>query len=258
MNAILGMTEAALDTDLSPEQRECLDIVKASADSLLTIINDILDLGKIEAGKFELDPVPFDLAEVVGDALKTLALRAHQKGLELVLDVDPRVPDGLIGDDARLRQVLINLVGNAIKFTESGEVVVAVRARAPRRPTGADAPLHGRRHRDRHPRREARLDLRAVHPGRRLDHPPLRRHRPGPDDLARLVEMMGGRIWVESEAGAAASSTSRPGSMTDRPPPPAPDIGLASVPRGTSRVLLVDDNADGPAGRRADAPPSWA
>ena len=93
MNAILGMTEAALDTEPSPEQRECLDIVKASADSLLSVINDILDLGKIEAGKFELDPAPFELAEVVGGALKTLSLRAHQKGLELVFDVDPGVPD---------------------------------------------------------------------------------------------------------------------------------------------------------------------
>ena len=126
MNGILGMTELALETQLTARQREYLGLVKISADSLLTVINDILDFSKIEAGKLSLDPIPFDLRRSLDDTMQTLARRAHDKGLELACRIAPEVPDALVGDPARLRQVVVNLVGNAIKFTERGEVVVSV------------------------------------------------------------------------------------------------------------------------------------
>src|SRR5271167_120439 len=127
MNAILGMTDLVLGTPLSDDQRQSLKTVKAAADNLLSILNDLLDFSKIEAGKLELDPADFSLRTALGDTLRTLAMRAHKKGLELVSHVQPDVPDALVGDAGRLRQVLLNLVGNAIKFTEQGEVVVEVK-----------------------------------------------------------------------------------------------------------------------------------
>jgi len=130
MNGILGMTELALDTPLSTEQHEYLTLVKQSADSLLAIINDILDFSKIEAGKLELDQTPFQMRDVLGNLARMLAVRAHQKGLEIALYVDPTAPDAYVGDPGRLRQVLLNLLGNAVKFTDQGEVVLSVE-RAP-------------------------------------------------------------------------------------------------------------------------------
>src|SRR5215831_4738183 len=126
MNAILGMTELVLDTPLADDQRQCLRTVKSAADNLLGILNDLLDFSKIEAGRLELDLGDFSLRSAIGNTLRALAARAHRKGLELVCNVQPDVPDALIGDAGRLRQVLLNLVGNAIKFTERGEVVVQV------------------------------------------------------------------------------------------------------------------------------------
>ena len=134
MNGVIGMTELALETNLTPEQREYLSTVKLSAESLLSIINEILDFSKIEAGRLELDSFEFNLHDLLGDIMKGLALRAHQKGLELAYDIFPSVPEVVIGDGHRLRQVLVNLVANAIKFTERGEVVVTVDAAAERGP----------------------------------------------------------------------------------------------------------------------------
>jgi len=128
MNGIIGMTELALETDVSPEQHEYLSLAKASADSLLTVINDILDFSKVEARKLDLETIEFDLRDWLADSMKTLALRAHQKGLELACQISPEVPETLVGDPSRLRQIVLNLVGNALKFTDQGEVVVEVKA----------------------------------------------------------------------------------------------------------------------------------
>src|SRR5262249_60379746 len=117
MNAILGMTELVLDTPVTDDQRQCLTTVKSAADNLLGIINDLLDFSKIAAGKLELDPADFSLRAGLGDTLRALAVRAHRKGLELVCHVQPDVPDSLVGDAGRLRQVLLDLVRNALKFT---------------------------------------------------------------------------------------------------------------------------------------------
>src|SRR5262249_2923802 len=126
MNGVLGMIDLALETETTPEQREFLDVAKISADSLLTIINDILDFSKIEADKLDLDPIELRLRDALADTLKAQGLRAHQKGLELMLHVQPDVPDVVIGDVGRLRQIVINLVNNALKFTTRGEIVVEV------------------------------------------------------------------------------------------------------------------------------------
>jgi signal transduction histidine kinase len=130
MNGIIGMTELALDTPLDRDQQEYLETVKSCADSLLTLMNDMLDFSKIEAGKLRLDNVRFNLRDVLDDTIKALGLRAHQKGLELACHILPDVPGELVGDPGRLRQIVINLVGNAIKFTDRGEVILRVAAQS--------------------------------------------------------------------------------------------------------------------------------
>jgi PAS domain S-box-containing protein len=204
MNGVLGMTELALDTNLTPYQADCLRTVKSSAESLLTILNDILDFSKIESRKLALEAVPFSLPDAVADVLKTLSTPARGKALDLRSDIGPGVPASVIGDPVRFKQIVMNLVGNAIKFTERGHVVVSVRE-ANRHEgvttlhvtvtdTGIGIPAQKQR---------------AIFDAfQQADSSITRRY--GGTGLglaisATLVQMMGGRIWVESEPGAGSS-----------------------------------------------------
>ncbi len=200
INGIMGMTELVLDTELDAEQREYLNMAKLSADSLLSLINDILDFSKIEAGKLEIDAIEFHLGDSLGDTMKTLSLRAHQKGLELAYDLRSDVPDGVIGDPGRLRQVLVNLVGNAIKFTPQGEVIVYVTVES--RSTDA-VMLHftivdtgigiaiQKQNAIFEAFTQADGSMTRTYGGTGL----------GLTISSRLVELMNGKIWVESEVG---------------------------------------------------------
>ncbi len=200
MNAILGMTELTLETELTAEQREYLGTSKTAVDALLTLINDLLDLSKIEAGKLELEAIPFSLGDTIGDTVRTMAVRAAEKGLDLSSELGPSVPDAVVGDPGRVRQILFNLLGNAIKFTHVGRVHVAVAVEAMTTDeielhftisdTGIGIPEDVR---------DGIFEAFAQADGsttRKYGGTGL-----GLSITADLVRMMGGRIWVESEVG---------------------------------------------------------
>jgi two-component system, sensor histidine kinase and response regulator len=241
MNGIIGMTELALETELDLTQREYMDAVKYSADALLSVINEILDFSKIEVGRLILDPIEFNLRDHLGQAMKSLALGAHQKELELAYFVPPELPEFVIGDPVRLRQVVLNLAGNAIKFTDHGEVVLRVEAEQ------SDADSLNLHFMVTDTGIGIALEKQKIifEPFSQADSSTTRKY--GGTGLGlsismRLIEMMGGRIWVESavgqgstfhftaQFGVANNAAARP-TLTD----PA---ALENV-----RVLVVDDNA---------------
>lgn len=240
MNGIIGMTELTLASPLSAQQKSHLHIVKQSADSLLRLINDILDFSKIEAGRLELEPIELDIREVVGDALLVRARHAAEKGLELVQRIASDVPRKLIGDPGRLRQVIINLVGNAVKFTEQGEILVDVSVEETAndkmrlhflvRDTGIGIPA------DKH--------ACIFESFRQADSSTTRRYGGTGLGLAissQLVELMEGRIWVESEPGHG-STFHFTAELDDCPQAADPLASQLEMLRGL-RALVVDDNA---------------
>jgi two-component system, sensor histidine kinase and response regulator len=241
MNGVIGMTSLLLDSELSREQRDYAETVHRSGEALLAIINDILDFSKIEAGRLELEPVPFALRETLAETIKTLGSLAHAKSLELAYEIRPGVPDDLVGDTGRIGQILVNLVGNAIKFTERGEVAVRVDAEAVTaqtvtlrvsvQDTGIGIAAE-----------KSRLIFDAF---AQADASTTRRFGGTGLGLAicrRLVERMGGRIWLDSELGRG--STFHFTLVLERAPAPvprrvaAPSHSLQGLP-----VLAADDNA---------------
>ena len=240
MNGILGMTELALATDLSDEQREFLTLVKSSADSLLTVINEILDYAKIEAGKFDIDSIEFNLRDSLEETTRMFAFPADRKGIELICDVASEVPGVVVGDPTRLRQIVVNLLSNALKFTERGEVLLRVEGEAigPEdsllhfavHDTGIGIPLE-----------KQQVIFEAF---TQADSSTTRRF--GGTGLgltisSRLVSMMHGRIWVESEPGKGSTFhfTARFGrAMAGAQPKRGAPVTLQGV-----SVLIVDDNA---------------
>jgi PAS domain S-box-containing protein len=234
MNGVLGMIELALESELTADQRSCLETVKGSAEALLVIINDILDYSKIEAGKMEVATAPFSLRKITGESLALLALPAQQKGIELVCDLDPRLPDKWRGDAARLRQVLTNLLGNAVKFTDVGEVVLFVRLTEEGRlqfsirdtGIGIDPALH----------------TRIFESFSQADGSCSRRHGGTGLGLAisqRLVTLMGGAIALESEPGKGSTFSFSPSFE------PCNDSDVGPVVPGLrgKRVLVIESNA---------------
>jgi signal transduction histidine kinase/DNA-binding response OmpR family regulator len=240
MNGVIGMTALALETDLTSEQREYLSMAQSSAESLLAIINDILDYSKIEAGKLSLDPFHFDLRAELNETLKTVSLRAHEKGLELLCDWSAEVPPRLVGDARRLRQILLNLLTNAIKFTSAGEVEVRVK----------DISQEGEQHTLQFSVRDTGIGIAPdklkmiFDPFTQADGTTTRRY--GGTGLGltistKLVAMLGGSIWVESQPGVG-STFHFTAQFEEDPQPAAPDQVFSAFP-AEMRMLIVDDNA---------------
>jgi signal transduction histidine kinase/CheY-like chemotaxis protein len=239
MNGIIGMTELALGTHLTVEQNEYLSTVMFSANAMMRVVNDVLDFSKIEAKKLKLDPISFDVADCVSEAVKTLAVEAHQKGLELACDLSANIPETVVGDPYRLRQILLNLLGNAIKFTETGEVVVLV-----------DADVESSQNVRLHfqvkdtgigiPRDKLELIFDAFS---QADGSWTRKYGGtglGLTICSRLVHMMDGEIWVDSETGRGSSFsfTGLFGCESLNLPGFSQNEGLRDL-----QVLVVDDNA---------------
>ncbi len=257
MNGVLGMTELALETDLSQEQRHFLQMARTSAHTLLTLINEILDFSKIEAGHLALESIEFSLRDSLSGTLKTLALRAHRKGLEVAIHIPPDVPDDLIGDPVRLCQVLANLVGNAVKFTEHGEIVASVRevedSVAAASADGSDVFANV----ERDETIELHFSVRDTGVGIPEDKhalifeafeqaDPSTTREFGGTGLGlvisrRLIQKMGGRLWVESEAGQGSTFhfTAKFGLASERSSRPR-----TAMPESLHRmpVLVVNDN----------------
>ena len=241
LNGVMGMTDLALDTELTKEQREYLETVKMSADSLLTVINDILDFSKMEAGKIDLDVMDFNLRDSLEATLKTLALRAHEKGLELLCEVAPEVPEAVRGDPSRLRQIVVNLVGNAIKFTSEGEVALGVRAWKSRvnerllqftvSDTGIGIP----------PEKQKSI-FEAFHPGGYLHNAKVWRNRFRTDDLDPLGGDDGRKNLGRERPGRGTRFhfTARLG-VADAQAVKVGTIAPPEMLRGV-KVLVVDDN----------------
>lgn len=241
MNGVLGMTGLLLETDLTPEQREYVETIRISGDTLLTIINDILDFSKIESGKMELEEVPFEIKDCIEDTLQLLAPEAIKKRLDLLHLIEPDVPDFIIGDVTRLRQILYNLVSNAIKFTEQGEVFVSVKLKEKRdddivlefavKDTGVGIP------KDKH--------TTIFQHFSQVDSSTTRKYGGTGLGLAickRLVNLMGGEIWVESEVGMGSTFFFTIKSKVSKIQLPKVIVKSSQQILGNKRVLLVDDN----------------
>ncbi|HEU4415823.1 MAG TPA: PAS domain S-box protein [Candidatus Angelobacter sp.] len=248
MNGVIGMTELALDTDLSPVQRDYLNTVKASADALLTVINDILDFSKIEARKLEIERVGFSLREMVRGTLKGLAVRAREKNLALLCHFAPDAPDAVMGDPVRLRQILMNLVGNAVKFTQRGKIMVAVRktfdsdqnglVQFSVSDTGIGVPADKQKSIfDAFV--QADTSATRVYGGTGL----------GLTIASQLVKLMGGQIWMESEVGKGSTfyfnAPLQPAAVAEVPVTPAVIEPIKRTPASQTqklRVLIAEDN----------------